>query len=398
MKKNILFLGLAAMSLFTVASCSSDDDLQAGMSIGAGDNVVTLALNPGGSGMAVRGARPVTSSEAANNVDKVVVKLYRNDGGSYSLVNETENGQTIYEQDVTWTKGTKTANIPLKHLAQGSYKLVARGYNSTPSTAVSFGEGSTTGVSSINWTATQSTGDIEEVFAGELDLTVDAEGKVTADPSKTLTMNRRVAGFLAYFKNIPTQVNGKVVKSVRVVASNKATKYDIIGGTLASYTANPSSATVNGLDAPGVAVENVLCEFQMSDATNWNSGAPTDDSYTFTTDANKVENSVLDGGFIVPFGKVSGKNTLRVELMAAGTGADEAVKTYTVKMPTSYETSYDIYVNHFYSIGHKTSSSGTEGPDPGDPDPDKPVDLGSEEEIILSLSDAWDVVNDMVVD
>lgn len=395
MKKNILFLGLAAMSLFTVASCSSDDDLQAGMSIGAGDNVITLALNPGGSGMAVRGARPVTSSEAANNVDKVEVKLYRLVESNYSLVNETENGQTIYEQDVTWTKGTKTANIPLKHLAQGSYKLVARGYNSTPSTAVSFGEGSTTGVSSINWTATQSTGDIEEVFAGELDLTVDAEGKVTADPSKTLTMNRRVAGFLAYFKNIPTQVNGKVVKSVRVVASNKATKYDIIGGTLASY---PSSATVNGLDASAEGKETVLCSFDMSSATNWNTGAPSDESYTFTTDGNQVDNSVLDGGFIVPFGKVSGKNTLRVELMAAGTGADEAVKTYTVKMPTSYETSYDIYVNHFYSIGHKTSSSGTEGPDPETPDPDKPVDLGSEEEIILSLSDAWDVVNDMVVD
>lgn len=393
MKKNFLVLGLAAMSLFTVASCSSDDDLQAGMSIGAGDNVITLALNPGGSGMAVRGARPVTSSEAANNVDKVVVKLYRLVDSNYSLVSEVENGQTIYEQDVTWSNGTKTASIPLKHLAQGSYKLVARGYNSTPSTAVSFDEG--TPSTTINWTATQSTGDIEEVFAGELDLTVDAEGKVTADPSKTLTMNRRVAGFLAYFKNIPTKVNEKVVKSVRVVASNKATKYDIIGGTLASY---PSSATVNGLDAPGVAVENVLCEFQMSSATNWNGGAPSDESYTFTTDDNQVDNSVLDGGFIVPFGKVSGKNTLRVELMAAGTGADEAVKTYTVKMPTSYETSYDIYVNHFYSIGHKTSSSGTEGPDPGTPDPDKPVDLGSEEEIILSLSDAWDVVNDMVVD
>ena len=395
MKKNILFLGLAAMSLFTVASCSSDDDLQAGMSIGAGDNVVTLALNPGGSGMAVRGARPVTSSEAANNVDKVEVKLYRLVESNYSLVSETENGQTIYEQDVTWKPETKTANIPLKHLAQGSYKLVARGYNNSTATAVMFNEG--TPSTSINWTATQSTGDIEEVFAGELDITVDAEGKITS-MDKTLTMNRRVAGFLAYFKNIPTRVNEKVVKSVRVVASNKATKYDIIGGKLVGYTPSSSSATVNGLDAPAEGKETVLCEFPMSDATNWNSGAPTGDSYTFTTDANKVENSVLDGGFIVPFGKVSGKNTLRVELMAAGTGADEAVKTYTVKMPTSYETSYDIYVNHFYSIGHKTSSSGTEGPDPGDPDPDKPVDLGSEEEIILSLSDAWDVVNDMVID
>ena len=395
MKKNILFLGLAAMSLFTVASCSSDDDLQAGMSIGSGDNVITLALNPGGSGMASRAARPVTSSEAANNVDKVVVKLYRLVDSNYSLVSETENGQTIYEQDVTWPQGTKTANVTLKHLAQGSYKLVARGYNNT-STSVSFDEG--TPSTTINWTATQSTGDIEEVFAGELDLTVDAEGKVTANPSKTLTMNRRVAGFLAYFKNVPTKVGEKVVKSVRVVASNKATKYDIIGGTLASYTANASSATVNGLDAKSPAEETVLCEFQMSDATNWNSGAPTDDSYTFTTDANQVENSQLDGGFIVPFGKVADKNTLRVELMAAGTGADEAVKTYTVKMPTSYETSYDICVNHFYSIGKKVKSEGTGGTDPGDDDDDKPVDLGSEDEILLSLDDAWDVVYDMVVD
>ena len=395
MKKNILFLGLAAMSLFTVASCSSDDDLQAGMSIGAGDNVVTLALNPGGSGMAVRDARPVTSSEAANNVDKVVVKLYRNDGGSYSLVKEMENGQTIYEQDVTWTPETETVKIPLEHLAQGSYKLVARGYNSA-STIVSFEEG--TPSTTINWTATQGVGDPEEVFAGELDLTVDAEGKITGTGGNTLTMNRRVAGFLAYFKNIPTRVNEKVVKSVRVVASNKATKFDIIGGTVAGYKSSSASATVNGLDAPAVATETVLCSFDMSSATNWANGSPTEDFYTFTKNANQVDNTVLGGGFMVPFGKVSGVNTLRVELVGDGEGASAVLKPFKVKMPTSFAESYDIYMNHFYSIGHKTSSSGTEGPDPEDPDPDKPVDLGSEEEIILSLSDAWDVVNDMVID
>ena len=392
MKKNILFLGLAAMSLFTVASCSSDDDLQAGMSIGAGDNVVTLALNPGGSGMAVRAARPVTSSEAANNVDKVEVKLYRNDGGNYSLVNETENGQTIYEQDVTWTQGTKTVKIPLEHLAQGSYKLVARGYNST-STIVSFDEG--TPSTTINWTATQGEGNPEEVFAGELDLTVNAEGKIEGTPSNTLTMNRRVAGFLAYFKNIPTKVNEDVVKSVRVVASNKATKFDIIGGTVAGYTSSSTSTTVNGTNADSPATETVLCSFDMSSATNWAGGNPTDDFYTFTKNENQVDNTVLGGGFMVPFGKVSGVNTLRVELVGDG---DAVLKTFNVKMPSTFAMEYDIYMNHFYSIGKKVSSEGTEGTDPGTDDDDDPANLGGEGEIILSLSDAWDVVNDMVID
>lgn len=395
MKKNILFLGLAAMSLFTVASCSSDDDLQAGMSIGAGDNVVTLALNPGGSGMAVRGARPVTSSEAANNVDKVEVKLYRLVESNYSLVSETENGQTIYEQDVTWTQGTKTVKIPLEHLAQGSYKLVARGYNNT-STIVSFDEG--TPSNTINWTATQGEGNPEEVFAGELDLTVDAEGKITGTPSNTLTMSRRVAGFLAYFKNIPTKVNEKVVKSVRVVASNKATKFDIIGGTVASYTSSSTSKTVNGTNAGSPATETVLCSFDMSSATNWKSGSPTDDFYTFTKNANQVDNTVLGGGFMVPFGKVTGVNTLRVELVGDGEGASAVLKTFNVKMPSTYDTDYDIYMNHFYSIGKKVSSEGTDGTDPGTDDDDDPANLGGEGEIILSLSDAWDVVNDMVID
>lgn len=392
MKKNILFLGLAAMSLFTVASCSSDDDLQAGMSIGAGDNVVTLALNPGGSGMAVRGARPVTSSEAANNVDKVVVKLYRNNGGTYSLVNETESGQTIYEQDVTWTPVTETVKIPLEHLAQGDYKLVARGYNSA-STIVSFEE--VTPSTTINWTATQGEGDPEEVFAGELDLKVDDEGKITGTPNNTLTMNRRVAGFLAYFKNIPTKVNEDVVKSVRVVASNKATKFDIIGGTVADYTSSPASKTVNGTNAGSPATETVLCSFDMSSATNWADGNPTEDSYTFTTDGDQVANTVLGGGFMVPFSKVDGVNTLCVELVGDG---DAVLKTFKVKMPTSFAESYDIYMNHFYSIGKKVSSEGTGGTDPGTDDDDDPANLGGEGEIILSLSDAWDVVNDMVID
>ena len=392
MKKNILFLGLAAMSLFTVASCSSDDDLQAGMSIGAGDNVITLALNPGGSGMAVRGARPVTSSEAANNVDKVEVKLYRLVESNYSLVSETENGQTIYEHDVTWTQETETVKIPLEHLAQGSYKLVARGYNST-STIVSFDEG--TPSTTINWTATQGEGAPEEVFAGELDLTVDAEGKITGTGGNTLTMNRRVAGFLAYFKNIPTKVNEEVVKSVRVVASNKATKFDIIGGTVAGYTSSSASATVNGTNAGSPATETVLCSFDMSSATNWVSGNPTDDFYTFTKNANQVDNTVLGGGFMVPFSKVDGVNTLRVELVGDG---DDVLKTFNVKMPSTYDTEYDIYMNHFYSIGKKVSSEGTDGTGPGDEDDDDPANLGGEGEIILSLSDAWDVVNDMVID
>lgn len=392
MKKNILFLGLAAMSLFTVASCSSDDDLQAGMSIGAGDNVVTLALNPGGSGMAVRGARPVTSSEAANNVDKVEVKLYRLVESNYSLVSETENGQTIYEQDVTWKPETKTVKIPLEHLAQGSYKLVARGYNSA-STIVSFDEG--TPSTTINWKATQGEGDPEEVFAGELDLTVDDEGKITGTPNNTLTMNRRVAGFLAYFKNIPTRVNETVVKSVRVVASNKATNFDIIGGTVANYTSSSTSATVNGLDAPAEGKKTVLCSFDMSSATNWADGNPTDEFYAFTKKANQVDNTVLGGGFMVPFGNVSDVNTLRVELVGDG---DAVLKTFNVKMPTTYAMDYDIYMNHFYSIGKKVSSEGTGGTDPGTDDDDDPANLGGEGEIILSLSDAWDVVNDMVID
>ena len=134
----------------------------------------------------------------------------------------------------------------------------------------------------------------------------------------------------------------------------------------------------------------------MSSATNWAGGNPTEDFYTFTTDANQVANTVLDGGFMVPFGKVSGVNTLRVELVGDG---EAVLKTFNVKMPTTFDTDYDIYMNHFYSIGKKVSSEGTGGTDPGnDDDDDDPANLGGEGEIILSLSDAWDVVNDMVID
>ena len=135
----------------------------------------------------------------------------------------------------------------------------------------------------------------------------------------------------------------------------------------------------------------------MSSATNWAGGNPTDDFYAFTTDGNQVANTVLGGGFMVPFGKVSGVNTLRVELVGDG---EAVLKTFNVKMPTSFAMEYDINMNHFYSIGKKEASEGTNGPDGEDntDDDDDPANLGGEGEIILSLSDAWDVVNDMVID
>lgn len=55
---------------------------------------------------------------------------------------------------------------------------------------------------------------------------------------------------------------------------------------------------------------------------------------------------------------------------------------------------YDIKRNYFYSIGKKLKSDSTNPPVEPE-DPDNPVDLNQDNDIIVILNDAWDVVYDM---
>ena len=56
---------------------------------------------------------------------------------------------------------------------------------------------------------------------------------------------------------------------------------------------------------------------------------------------------------------------------------------------------YNIERNKFYSIGQKIRAGETEDPGTSGKDPDTPVDLNNDNDIIVILNDAWDVIYNM---
>lgn len=415
MKKQFLsMVAIAGMTL--LAACSNDESIPA---IDNGSNGVeseiTLALNSGGDGVTTRAGRPVNSSAAANEVDRVQLKLYKTADGGTTWTLQTG----AFEEDVlTWTEGptgegtpgytdrTESRKIKVKNLeASASYKIVAYGYKATDAgntcaytvtdansvfTTTALGDEGTNGAN------------IEEIFAGEKTFATDADKKITTFVE--VEMNRQVAGMLGYFINIPVK---KIHPTTNVLTAVKFVKvYTVAKATTFKF---PFADVFNGISQSEAKTE--LLSYDLKTLVDANtvankyddqvSGAATG-SETFDIDAKTgsvatVANSILAGRFIIPFSATVNQNTITIELQAEdGT----ALRTWSVKATASNGSTiadlfkYDIKRNYFYSIGKKLKSDSTNPPVEPE-DPDKPVDLNQDNDIIVILNDAWDVVYDM---
>lgn len=118
--------------------------------------------------------------------------------------------------------------------------------------------------------------------------------------------------------------------------------------------------------------------------------------------------SVFAGRFLIPFSLVSGKETFELQLLGNETGKPEQIlKSWRVKVsadgkhdvtdvevPTGVivpaadqDYVYNIYRNHMYSIGTKTSDETTEG--------DDPADLNTAQDLIITVNSQWQIVHGM---
>ena len=391
MKKNLLFAAAAGIMLFS--ACSNDEDVINGG--GANDvNVsgeITLALNAGGSGAETRAARPVYSSEAYSEVTDVELKLFKKNGENWVAATGVttdlaEEGwaisnwetQSAVSPGTTDNKTTKT--VKLKNLDKSAeYKLVAYGYKKELKTT-------------LVWTAalavaTPNAGeDVEEIFAGEKEFSTNDKGKISTTPV-LVEMRREVAGVLGYFKNIPEKVGETTVKSVRVYASSSNTAYNIPSLALQNQcgTAAGNRVTVLSLDIPAEATV-------VDGIYNW---AGKNEANLKTQD-----NSLLGGCFLVPFAKVDNKATFTIALCDED-GND--LKTWTGVLDQTQTGEDDTKIfnvnrNYFYSFGKKLKADTTDGPDPGYPDPDEPIDLSVNTEITIILNNAWGVIHNMGIE
>ncbi len=426
------------------------------------DDGTTFELAISNTGIGTRAARPLGSSAAANTVDKVQLKFYSSkdgkqwteapakfkithlDGAEYKGMDNTIAFNETKPEGVPGT----TDRIEEKHKIKMTgmeksthYRIVAYGYN-----GVAFPYG--TEKTDPTTLGLFSTGDnhgkdgyaLEEVFAGYKDVTTaatpDKNGvyKFTGAPAVEIT--RQVAGILAYFK-IPTHANGEIVKTVKVIANQKSTGFKFPNTLLKPD--NVAFFNGTGTTAPQIGdgtVEpksgDVLMEFDMATAaSNWNNGSPAEDYYTtnggtadYVVPASQAKglatgykpaeglklkaDAFFGARYVLPYDKHYNAQTLKVVMYGIDGKVLKTLKVTTDNVPTDGSTyNYDIRCNNFYSIGRKMATDNTDGnkPDPENPDPeypdpkpDTPIDLGSTDQIVVEINDAWDVLHNMGVE
>lgn len=421
-RKFLTMAAFAAMCTFATTSCSNEDDP---MGVGNGTESVegvtageiTLALNGGGEGMNTRSiGRPVNSSAAANNVDEVQLKLFKKSGDTYTEVTNASfvDGNTK-EADgkISWTNGTTEEGTPgyedegrdtkksikLNNLeANTEYKLLAWGYKKDFEPYSTGATWNGTDAWYTSTTVTNSPDNIQELFGGYVAFETDEDGKIT-DLDLTVTLKRQVAGLLGYFKNIPIKKYNNAgvectVTGIEVRANATTTQL------VFPVDNENNSSRLNG--ASQTEQSTVLLKYDLSSYAEQVASAKIGDTYKIPAQSGEVvtvENSVLAGRFVIPYAShitTSGTNTLTVAL----TSEQGDVRTWKIKINKKNNEdfsggdayNYDILRNYFYSIGKKLKSD--EAPTT-DPDPDEPVDLSQDNDIILIVNDAWEVVYDL---
>lgn len=423
-----LFAAMAFTACTTeVIYVDSDGNPVEHVDLKEGEGLLSVAVSS--TDVSTRDVRPVGSSAAANNVNVVKVYAFSADavGGTYYFDNtvgvkdgantNVSGGQGVITVDVTATVNEVVnpengVNIEEEEIITLTgidknkyYKFVAVGYNDADGQVNPYGEPSLeAGTTSLTtFTSTAKTGyGVEELFATESATAKKGDAKDFG----TLTLTRQVAGMLAYFKNVPAKISGTAVAAIRIYANKSFTQF--------TY---PAAGDFNGTTAGSD--KDLLMEFIMADIST---GTDADGYYTFNgmdSETKKplakdyiapsgltlVENSIFGGRYLIPYDKhydaVSGEgSTLTIELQDADGTALRTLKVKTNQSMSGSATQYfyDIRCNNFYSIGQKYKTDKTD-PDPeGGTDPDDPIDLSGNSEIVVQINDAWKVLHDMDVE
>lgn len=435
MKKNVFKMSAFAL-MMALAACSNEEitTTQGGEeALLASEDVIEIGLTNTSS----RAARPVCSSAADNNVNKVVFKFYESTDGSVwsassaSIKEVIDNTVASYSSDVLTYKtadedetvpGTtdnysKKVRLKMQNLtANRKYRIVAYGYNETfPYGTVS--EDVTTKGLLKSGSFTESTNfSVEEVFAGSVDVkTKETVAKFTTTPS--IVLERQVAGMLAYFKNVPVflpDATGALAKVEKVVvkANAKSTGFQFPAALMSA------NKDLNGLNTTTTATTLLTFTITSDNASNF-SNANEGDTYIFSKDSKKyvladgmtaptdlklLDNTLFGGRFILPYASHVDSQTLTVELQKGDGTALRTLKVKTNNTSGGIDAyKYDIRCNNFYSIGKKLATDDTDGtpdpdPDPETEDPDEPVDLSATDEITVTINDAWEVLHNMDVE
>lgn len=443
MKKG-MFFALAASSLL-FSACSSDDAVVSTEGQNEAVQQIVLQVASSGNGLTTRAGRPLYSSEALQTIQNVRVVIYNAD--TKAIV---KDAKLDWRTSTTYTNHGRQLTLTYKgdqRLNAGNYKVMAVGYSDHSdynySLDVTSADALTGTYSDITATLKEGKKDAEEVFAGDADLTINADKKITnltegEENGVAVTLHRQVAGSFGYFQNIPASVNGEAAKTLRLVVRGKNDKltfnnfnssFTTTGSTI-KYYVNGSTSTGGALAADAKFNNNddgyVLYSidlkkwFPSGDENGDGVLNAQDDSWTRPSDVKTqvVKGSVFGSNFVIPFALTHDKNTMELQLLDA---EGDIIKFWTVSIPAldvnSEDTKgvtdesasiFNVVRNHMYNLGVKTSTGTTTTPDPTnptpDPDPDKPnpdpgkdepEDLTKSQNLILKVNDNWEAIHKM---
>lgn len=440
MKKG-MFFALAASSLL-FSACSSDDAVVSTEGQNEAVQQIVLQVASSGDGLTTRAGRPLYSSEALQTIQNVRVLIYNAD--SKAIV---KDAKLDWKTSTTYTNHGRQLTLTYKgdeRLSAGNYKVMAVGYSNNSDYTYALDVTSTDALSGnySDITATLKSGkDAEEVFAGDADLKINDDKKITnltdgEENGVAVTLHRQVAGSFGYFQNIPASVNGEAAKTLRLVVRDKNDKltfnnfnssFTTTGSTIKYYVngskseaAPASDAQFNGGDKGYVLYSIDLSKwFPMGDENSDGVLNAQDTHWNHPDDVKTqvVKGSVFGSNFVIPFALTHDKSTMELQLLD-----DEGniIKFWTVSIPASdvnHDTTngnvedesasiFNVVRNHMYNLGVKTSNGTTTPPDPTNPDPnpkpdpsdpgkDEPEDLSKSQNLILKVNDNWEAIHQM---
>ncbi|MCP9546768.1 hypothetical protein [Segatella copri] len=438
-----MFFALAASSLL-FSACSSDDAVVSTEGQNEAVQQIVLQVASSGDGLTTRAGRPLYSSEALQTIQNVRVVIYNAD-----------TKEIVKDATQDWTKSTTYNNhghgrqftLTFKgndRLEKGNYKVMAVGYSNESDYEYSLNATSAVGLTYNDITATLKAGkkEAEEVFAGDADLKIGDDKKITnltsgEENGVAVTLHRQVAGSFGYFQNIPASVNGKAAAILRLVVRDKndmltfnnfnSSFTDAATSTIKYYVNGSKSASAATADAKFNNKEDGYVLYSINLNTWFPGGDQNSDGVLNAEDTNwkhpdgvntqVVKGSVFGSNFVIPFKYTEGKNTMELQLLDAD---NNIIKTWTVSIPASDLNSnkangatdasasiFNVVRNHMYNLGVKTSNGTTPDPSnpdpkPTDPDPDKPKpgtdepeDLSKSQNLILKVNDNWEAIHKM---
>lgn len=439
MKTN-LFMALAFAFLMLFAACTEEKiiyvEKENGIEVLPGEGVIKISLS---NDLQTKAARPIGSSEAANNVNRIkfsfisgnlevssgveIEGAYDSQGKKLSdfSVAATDSSILILPDDNT----DKDFSVKFKSLPDpGSYAIIAYGYNCVDGNGFPYTRTIATDNSPRYFKCSGiSTDGVEEIFAGYCIRKNASSGEenrfISINQYKmfseevSVTITRQVAGLMAYLCNVPASIDNQSVDKITISTPAK------MGGFIFPASILDEDEDYNGIDFSQTDVD--LLTFTIKDH---NDGEDSKGYYIFNknaadgkkflladgmdaddfTNLKCKDNTLFGSCFLLPysghmsFTSVTGyddKTTLYLTYYTKVDDGSNYTKIKSVRLKNSNqsysELDYDILCNHFYSVGGKTDVETTED--------DNPLDISDETgyvDVFLTINDTWDETLDLI--